>query len=845
MNNRDNLYVNTLRFLAVDAVQKAGSGHPGLPLGSAAMMYTLWTRFLHFNPRDPHWPDRDRFILSAGHGSALLYAMLHLTGYDLSLDELKRFRQWDSRTPGHPEFGRTPGVEATTGPLGQGLANAVGMAIAEAALAARFNRPGYDIVDHHTYALVSDGDLMEGISSEAASLAGHLQLGKLIVLYANNFVTIEGSTNLAFSEDRASRFAAFGWHVQHVEDSNDITALAEAIAETHDESDRPSLLVVDTHIGYGSPHKQDTAAAHGEPLGEEELRLTKENLGWPVEPSFLIPDEALAHYRQALERGANWQADWRTLFEDYSKVFPDLAVEFHRVIQGNLPDDWDRDLPRFLPDGKPIATRTASGSVINALAARLPELIGGAADLAPSTRTLIENGEDFEAGNYSGRNFHFGIREHAMGAVLNGLALHGGVVPYGATFLIFSDYMRPPMRLAAMNGLPVIYVFTHDSIALGEDGPTHQPVEQLLGLRSIPNMTVIRPADANETAAAWQAAIQHRDGPVALILTRQKLPVLDPGIHSDISLGVRCGGYILARESAGVTPDIILIATGSEVHLALPAQAHLASQGIQARVVSMPSWELFQRQPVAYRNRVLLPGVPQLGIEAGRTLGWQTYAGTGITTIGVDRFGASAPGSEVTTHYGLTVDRVRQRAEALLRAPANLGNSLLVAVDDTTSSLAMIVQLALSLPDPAKIEATLMHYLSPVYWEYGGGDSATANILEHEALAQELAEQHLTATYFAQAREILENAGVAATHIHVKEEWDANDVAGAILSELQQGAFTAIVIGRHHHNSLARLFGLDLAAILHKHAPDIVIWTIETYPGSNETADLERKIEHV
>lgn len=845
MTNKENLYVNTLRFLAVDAVQRANSGHPGLPLGSAVMMYTLWTRFLRFNPHDPHWPNRDRFVLSAGHGSALLYAMLHLTGYDLPLDELKRFRQWGSLTPGHPEFGLTPGVEATTGPLGQGLANAVGMAIAETALAARFNKPGYNISDHYTYALVSDGDLMEGISSEAASLAGHLQLGKLIVLYANNFISIEGSTNLAFSEDRAARFAAFGWHVQRVEDGNNIAALEEAIAAARDESERPSLIVVHTHIGYGSPHKQDTAAAHGEPLGYEELRLTKKALGWPVEPSFLIPDEALAYYRQAVERGAEWQAKWQSFFNKYADAYPDLAVEFDRVISGNLPVNWDRNLPRFLPDGEPIATRSASGSVLNALATRLPELMGGAADLAPSTHTLIEGGGNFEADSRNGRNLHFGIREHAMGAILNGMALHGGLIPYGASFLIFSDYMRPPMRLAAMNGLPVIYVFTHDSIALGEDGPTHQPVEQLLGLRSIPNMTVIRPADANETTAAWHAAIQHRDGPVTLILTRQKVPVLDPMIHGDIDLGVRSGGYILAHESEGVTPDIILIATGSEVHLALPAQVQLASQGIDARVVSMPSWELFLKQPASYRNQVLLPGVPLLGIEAGRTLGWQTYAGNGIPTVGVDHFGASAPGSEVTSHYGLTIANVQERAEALIKAPANLGNNLLVAMDDSPVTLTTIEQIGRRLPEPARTEVTLMHFLSPVYWEYGGGDLATAGLLEQAAWLQERQEEKLTEAYFAQAREILANAGVSATHIHTKEEWNAADVANAILQELQQGAFTAVVIGQHHHTLLSDLFGGDLASVLNEHAPGIVVWTIETYPSSNRIADLERSVSHV
>ena len=712
--NSENPYVNTLRFLAVDAVQKAGSGHPGLPLGSASMMYTLWNYFLRFNPHDPHWFNRDRFILSAGHGSALLYAMLHLTGYDLSLDALKQFRQWGSRTPGHPEFGLTPGVEVTTGPLGQGFANAVGMALAEASLAARFNRPEYDIVDHYTYTLVSDGDLMEGVSAEAASLAGHLQLGKLIVLYADNHISIEGSTDLAFTEDRSARFAAYGWHVQQLADGNDIAALDTAIAAARDEHERPSFIQVRTHIGYGSPHKQDSAAAHGEPLGEEEVRLTKENLGWPPEPAFLIPEESLTHFRQAIDRGSKWQAEWDAVFADYALDYPDLALEFHRVMQGRLPEKWDSDLPQFLPDGQPLATRQASGQVLNALAARLPELMGGAGDLAPSTHTLVDEDGDFEEGHDNGRNLHFGVREHAMGAILNGMALHGGFIPYGGTFLIFSDYMRPPMRLAALSGLPVIYIFTHDSIALGEDGPTHQPVEQLLGLRSIPNMMVIRPADANETAVAWRVAIEHREGPVALILTRQKLPILDPKIHNDLPLGVRHGGYILAREAEGEDLDIVLIATGSEVHLALPVRAHLAAKGIHARVVSMPSWELFQKQPATYRTQLLPPGVPLLGIEAGCSLGWQTYAGGGIPTVGVNRFGASAPGKEVMRHYGMTVAHVQQKAEALVKMPAHLGDSLLVAMDDKAASLATVRQMAAWLPNPGHIDVTLMHYLSPV-----------------------------------------------------------------------------------------------------------------------------------
>jgi transketolase len=546
----DEKCINTLRFLAVDMVQKAKSGHPGLPLGSAAMAYTLWDRFLKFNPRDPLWPDRDRFVLSAGHGCALLYALLHVTGFDLPLEELERFRQWESRTPGHPEYGKTPGVEATTGPLGQGLADAVGMAIAEVALAARFNRPGHRIVDHYTYVLASDGDLEEGISSEAGSEAGHLRLGKLIVLYANNHITIEGSTELAFTEDRMARFAAFGWHVQRVEQSNDVDAVALALTAAQQERGRPSLILVRTHIGFGSPHKQDTAAAHGEPLGVEEVRLTKEELGWPVTPPFHIPAEALEHFRKAIARGSTAQAEWESRLEALTKENPELAAEFQRVINRQLPKGWDANLPTFTSADAPIATRIASGKTIAVLNSHLPEMMGGSADLAPSTFTNMEGAGNFEPENWAGRNMHFGIREHAMGAILNGMALHRGLIPFGGTFLIFSDYMRPPMRLAAMNGLPVIYVFTHDSIAMGEDGPTHQPVEQLVGLRSIPGMVVIRPADANETVASWRIAIGRKEGPVALVLTRQGLPVLDLARYPGIDEGVSLGGYILADSSS-------------------------------------------------------------------------------------------------------------------------------------------------------------------------------------------------------------------------------------------------------------------------------------------------------
>jgi transketolase len=662
----DELCVNTLRFLAVDAVQKAKSGHPGLPLGSASMAYALWDRSLKFNPHDPHWPDRDRFILSAGHGCALLYALLHVTGYDLPLSELEQFRQWGSRTPGHPEYGKTPGVEATTGPLGQGLANGVGMAIAEVALAARFNRPRHRIVDHFTYVLASDGDLEEGISSEAGSDAGHLGLGKLIVLYADNHITIEGSTELAFTEDRVARFEAFGWHVQRVEQSNNIDDIAAALKAARQETDRPSLIQVRTHIGFGSPHKQDTSAAHGEPLGLDEVRLTKEGMGWPVEPTFLIPDEALEHFREAVARGNAAQAEWESRLAAYAEEFPALAGEFDRVMQGKLPDKWDASLPVFTSADGPMATRIASGKTIAALGQRLPELMGGSADLAPSTHTNMDGAGSFEPENWAGRNMHFGIREHAMGAILNGMALHRGLIPYGATFLVFSDYMRPPMRLAAMNRLSVIYVFTHDSIAMGEDGPTHQPVEQLLGLRSVPGMTVIRPADANETVAAWRIAIGRREGPVALVLTRQGLPVLDLARYPAIPSGVERGGYILAESLTASPPDIILIATGSEVHLALEARDRLAKERVQARVVSLPITSIFSSQPESYRNKVLPPNVPVLAIEAGVSLGWNSYIGPRIAVIGVDTFGASAPGPVVLKHYGFTVDNVCTQARYLL-----------------------------------------------------------------------------------------------------------------------------------------------------------------------------------
>ncbi len=659
----DLLCINTIRTLAMDAVQKAKSGHPGLPMGAAAMAYTLWTRFLRHSPTNPAWPNRDRFVLSAGHGCMLLYAFLHLTGYDLPLDEITRFRQWGSRTPGHPEHTLTPGVEATTGPLGQGFGNGVGMAIAERFLAARFNRPGHSLVDHYTYALVSDGDLMEGVASEAASLAGHLKLGRLIYLYDDNRITIEGETALAFTEDVGRRFEAYGWHVQRV-DGNNLKDVAAALEAAQAEETRPSLIIAQTHIAYGSPNKQDTAAAHGAPLGEEEVRLTKQALGWPLEPAFYIPEEALAHFRAAVARGREWEAEWEKRLQVYAKKYPAEAAEWRRVVKGEFPEGWAAHLPTFVPD-KPLATREASGKLLNAIAPHLPTLIGGSADLAPSTETYLKGMEDFEAGSYGSRNLRFGVREHAMGAVLNGLALHGGVIPYGATFLTFSDYMRPAIRLAALTHTPVTYVFTHDSIGLGEDGPTHQPVEHLAALRAMPNLTVIRPADATETVAAWRIALEHRTGPVALVLTRQKLPVIDRAKYPSADLLSR-GAYILA-DAEGHRLRLILLATGSEVTLALRARERLAEEGIGVRVVSMPSWELFNEQPHEYRDEVLPPAVTaRLAIEAGVAQGWGRYIGPTGDVLCMTGYGASAPGEVAMEKFGFTVENVVARARALL-----------------------------------------------------------------------------------------------------------------------------------------------------------------------------------
>ncbi len=652
--------VNTIRFLAVDMVEKARSGHPGMPMGAAAMAYTLWTGAMKHNPADPAWPDRDRFVLSAGHGSALLYALLHLCGYPLSLDDLKAFRQWGSLTPGHPEYGHTPGVETTTGPLGQGLATAVGMAMAERRLAAEFNRPDFPVVDHFTYVIAGDGDLMEGISHEAASLAGNLKLGRLICLYDDNHVTIEGDTTITFTEDRGARFRAYGWQVLEVADGNDTALIAGALQEARNESERPSLIAVRTHIGFGSPNRQDTPAAHGEPLGAEELALTRKRLGWPAE-SFYVAPEVYAHFAAVRERGMAAAQAWEDMFAAYRQRWPELAAAFERRLAGELPQDWEEYLPEFPVDAGGLASRAASGKVINALAGAVPELLGGSADLGPSNKTLIAAGGDFRAPDYRGRNLRFGVREHAMGAVLNGFALHRGFRVYGGTFLVFSDYMKAAIRLAAMMKLPVIYVFTHDSIGLGEDGPTHQPIEHLASLRAIPNLNVIRPADANETVAAWREALLRLDGPTALVLSRQNLPTLAESATRAAD-GVRRGAYLLVeREEA----DLTLIATGSEVSKALAAVPELERLGIRTRVVSMPSWELFARQSQAYRRQVLSPSGRCLVIEAGASQGWHQFLRGRGEIIGIDQFGASAPAAELFRHFRITSDEIVRRARSL------------------------------------------------------------------------------------------------------------------------------------------------------------------------------------
>ncbi len=656
--------INTIRFLSTDAVQQANSGHPGLPMGAAAMAFTIWTQHLRHNPKNPDWPGRDRFVLSGGHGSMLLYSLLHLTGYDLPLEELKNFRQWGSLTPGHPEYGLTPGVETTTGPLGQGFATGVGMAIAAAHLAATFNKPDFEIFDSYIYGIVTDGDLMEGVSSEAASLAGHLSLGRLIYLYDDNHISIDGSTNLAFTEDRAARFEAYGWHVQRVEDGNDVEAVDQAIQAAKGDS-RPSLIVCRTIIGFGSPNRQGTSKVHGEPLGEEELKLAKENLDWPLEPRFYIPDDVLGFYRQAIEAGADQESQWRRRFKQYTGAHPELAAELSRRLDGKLPQGWNEALPVFQADEKGLATRVVSGKVLNALAKKLPELIGGSADLEPSNKTWIADSPDFQKDTPEGRNFHFGVREHAMAAILNGMALYGGLIPYGGTFLVFSDYMKPAIRIAALAHIPAIYVFTHDSIGLGEDGPTHQPVEHLAALRAIPNMTVIRPADANETVEAWKLAVTRKEGPTALILTRQALPTLDRSLV-DAASELAKGAYILS-DFGDQEPELILMASGSEVSLIYQAAARLSAEGVNVRVVSFPSWELFERQDAAYRETVLPKRIrARLAVEAGAGQGWERYVGLEGAVISLERFGASAPYKVLFENFGFTVENVVAKAKELL-----------------------------------------------------------------------------------------------------------------------------------------------------------------------------------
>ncbi len=676
----DKLCINTIRFLAVDMVQNADSGHPGMPLDAAPIAYVLATRFVRRNPGDPSFLDRDRFVLSAGHASALLYSVMHLSGYgSMTLEQLQNFRKWRSITPGHPEYHLTPGVEASTGPLGQGLANAVGMAIGEAHLAARYNRPGHEIFNHWTYVLASDGDLMEGVQAEAASLAGHLQLGKLIVLYDSNGVTLSGTTSLAFTEDVGGRFRACGWHVQHVADGNDVEAIEHAVAAARAERSKPSLIVVKTVMAFGAPDLQGSWKAHGNPLGVDGVRKTKRNLGWPEEPPFYIPPQALAHFRTALERGKTLQDGWTRRFADYAKAFPELADEIKRRFAGKLQEGWDHKLPQFPADRKGMATRKASEAVLQELAKTVPQLVGGSGDLDPSTYTWLKEDGDFESPSrpregvqgtvgggwgYAGRNIHFGVREHAMGTAINGLAYHGGFIPFGATFLVFSDYMRPPVRLSAIAGLRSIWVYTHDSIGVGEDGPTHEPVEHIASLRAIPRMTVVRPCDANETRVAWQVAVENRDGPTVLVLSRQATPTLDRA-ELAAAEGLRRGAYVLNPEER--EPEVILIGTGTEVALIVGAEPLLRERGVRARLVSMPSWELFTQQSEDYRESVLPRAVKaRLSVEAASSMGWERWVGSEGGILSVDRFGASAPGELVLEKYGFTVDHVVERALALV-----------------------------------------------------------------------------------------------------------------------------------------------------------------------------------
>ncbi|MBN1754902.1 transketolase [bacterium] len=663
MGGIDELCINTVRFLSVDAIEAARSGHPGMPLGAAPMAYLLWDRHLRFNPRDPKWFDRDRFILSAGHASAMQYALLYLFGFDLSMDDLKKFRQWQSHTPGHPEYGRTHGVEATTGPLGEGFSMAVGMALAEKHLSSRFNREGQKIIDHFTYTIVSDGDLMEGVSSEAASLAGTLELGKLIALYDSNSITIEGNTGLAFTEKVAKRFEAFNWQVQYVPDGNDLELIESAINAAQANTKQPSLIIVETHIGYGSP-LQDSENVHGAPMGSEAVIETKNNLNWPLEPPFYVPPEVLQHCRKAVDRGSDLQTGWLERFREYCRLFPEEGRLLDNMIKGEFPKGWEGVIPAFFPEDGPLATRQASGKILNALAQTLTGLIGGSADLGSSNKSNINSSGDLSARHAGERNIHFGVREHAMGAIVNGIALHGGLLSYSATFLVFADFMRPAIRLAAIMNTHSIFIFSHDSIGVGEDGPTHQPVEQVMSLRIIPNLTVIRPADANETAFAWRLAISRRK-PVALITTRQKIPVLDPREYP-IAQGTLRGGYILVNPTKG-NPELILLATGSEVHLVIAAEKILRNDGYRVRVVSLPCWEIFREQDTRYQDEVLPHGIPRLAVEAGISTGWHRFLGEPSDIISIDSFGVSAPGSVIMQKMGFTVENVVEKALKLLK----------------------------------------------------------------------------------------------------------------------------------------------------------------------------------
>ncbi|MDF2668602.1 MAG: tkt [Paenibacillus sp.] len=664
----DQLSVNTIRTLAIDAIEKANSGHPGIVMGAAPMAYVLWTQQMNHNPSNPSWINRDRFVLSAGHGSMLLYSLLHLCGYDLTIDDLKSFRQWGSRTPGHPEFGHTAGVDATTGPLGQGVGMAVGMAMAEAHLAETYNRDQYKVIDHHTYVICGDGDMMEGVSSEAVSLAGHLKLGKLIVLYDSNDISLDGDLNMSFSENVQQRFESYGWQVLRVEEQNDLLAIDRAISEAKADVTRPTLIEVKTTIGFGSPNKGGKGGhvgPHGSPLGKEETLLTKQFYGWPESPDFLVPDEVYEHYSKVKSSGEQAEEAWKKLVAEYSAAHPELAKQFDDAINGRLPEGWDADLPKYTPADKPLATRASSGNALNAIAKRLPQLVGGSADLASSNNTMIKDGGNYSAANYSGRNFWFGVREFAMGCALNGMLLHGGLRAFGGTFFVFSDYLRPAVRLAALMKLPAIFVLTHDSIGVGEDGPTHEPIEQLPALRVIPGITVLRPGDANETSAAWQYAISHNDTPFALVLTRQNLPVL-PGTDELAYANIGRGAYVLSDAADG-NPQAQILATGSEVQLAVAAQKQLAAEGIQVRVVSMPSLELFEKQSQAYKDSVILPEVKaRLAVEMAYPLGWERYVGDGGAILGIHTFGASAPGDKIIAEYGFTVDNVVSKVKALL-----------------------------------------------------------------------------------------------------------------------------------------------------------------------------------